>query len=102
MVARGLFFLFELSLTLDGQRSVLHANVDVLQFNAGDIRLQNEFILVFDDVDAGSPGTDARIAQYPGDGILEQTKSSRQVVGFKRVVFEKRWHSVVSSVKSTH
>src|ERR1017187_6667479 len=67
-------FLAELALARNGQRLVLHANVNVLQIDVRQIGFQHQFVLGLVDVHGRRPRTvGARLIHHAGEGVLEET-----------------------------
>src|SRR5207302_5154423 len=64
--------LLELALTANGEDVVLHANVQILGIDIGEIRLHYEFVLAFVDVDGRRPRAEVGILARTIKGLLEQ------------------------------
>ena len=61
VIALVLLLLLELALTGDGEDALVDRDLDVLAFEVGQLRLDDDFLVVLDDVDAGAPLRDGEI-----------------------------------------
>src|ERR1039457_6447949 len=69
-------FLVELALARDGERLVLHFDVNVLQIDVRQIGLQHQFVLGFVDVHGRRPRTvGPRLVHHAGEGVFEETET---------------------------
>ena len=65
----------------EGQGLVFHADVEVLQFDFGEVGLEDQFVLGLIDIDGRRPGTvGLGFVEEAGEGVLEVAKAGEGVV----------------------
>ncbi|MCO5350773.1 MAG: hypothetical protein M9913_07730 [Bryobacteraceae bacterium] len=81
MVAAFLLFRSELPGSADGQGTVFQLDVDILHLDARDIRGEDEFVFVLNDIDGRGPGADTgRLIEHAVHDILEDPDGGGEVL----------------------